>query len=407
MSVQTFVIVGAGLAGAKAAAELREQGFEGRVVLIGAEPEVPYERPPLSKGYLQGSSSKAEAQPFPAEFYGEREIELLLETTVTALDTGAGAITLGDGSTIPFDRLLLATGSRARPLTTPGAQLGGVHYLRTFADADALKSAVKPGASAVIVGAGWIGMEVAASLRQAGVEITVIEPGRVPYERILGREVGEFYHDVHVGHGVNFRLGEGVEALLGSTAVSGVTTSSGETIEADLVVAGIGAIPATDLAEQAGLAVDNGVLVDETLATTNPNIYAAGDIANQLHPFYGSRIRVEHWANALNQGPAAARAMLGDSSPYELLPYFYSDQYDVGMEYSGYATSWDEVVFRGDRDSGEFIAFWLVAGVVIAGMNVNVWDVNDQVQALIRSRAQIDKGKLQDLDTPLQSLVTS
>jgi len=407
MSVQTFVIVGAGLAGAKAAAELREQGFDGRVVLIGAEPEIPYERPPLSKGYLQGSSPKEEAQTFPAEFYGEQEIELLLETTVTAVETGASAVTLGDGSTIPFDRLLLATGSRPRPVTTPGAQLGGVHYLRTFADADALKSAAKPGASAVIVGAGWIGLEVAASLRQAGVEITVIEPAPVPYERVFGREVGEFYRDAHIAHGVNFRLGEGVEALVGSTAVSAVRTSSGETIEADLVVAGIGAIPATELAEQAGLAVDNGVLVDETLATSNPNVYAAGDIANQLHPFYGSRIRVEHWATALNQGPAAARAMLGDPSPYELLPYFFSDQYDVGMEYSGHASSWDDIVFRGERDSGEFIAFWLVGGVVVAGMNVNVWDVNDHVQALIRSRAQIDKGKLQDLDTPLQSLVTS
>jgi 3-phenylpropionate/trans-cinnamate dioxygenase ferredoxin reductase subunit len=407
MSTETFVIVGAGLAGAKAAAELRDQGFDGRVVLIGAEPEIPYERPPLSKGYLQGSSTKAEAQPFPAEFYGEKQIELMLDSTVAALDADAGAVTLGDGSAIAFDRLLLATGSRPRPLTVPGAQLDGVHYLRTFADADALKAAAQPGTSAVVVGAGWIGLEVAASLRQAGVEITVVEPAQVPYERTFGQEVGEFYRDLHLGHGVNFRLGEGVEALLGSTAVSAVRTSSGETIDADLVVAGIGAIPSTELAEQAGLGVDNGVLVSETLATSNPSVYAAGDIANQLHPFYKSRIRIEHWANALEQGPAAARAMLGEKSPYELLPFFFSDQYDLGMEYAGHASSWDEVVFRGERDSGEFIAFWLTSGAVVAGMNVNIWDVNDQIQALIRSRAQIDKAKLKDLDTPLQALVTS
>jgi 3-phenylpropionate/trans-cinnamate dioxygenase ferredoxin reductase subunit len=407
MSVQTFVIVGAGLAGAKAAAELREQGFDGRVVLIGGEPEIPYERPPLSKGYLQGSSTKEEAQPFPADFYGEKQIELLVETIVTAVDSDAGAITLADGSAIAYDRLLLATGSQPRPLTVPGAQLDGVHYLRTFADADRLKSAARPGTSAVVIGAGWIGLEVAASLRQAGVEITVVEPARVPYERLFGQEVGEFYRDLHISHGVNFRLGESVEELLGSTAVTAVRTNTGATIDADLVIAGIGAAPATELAEQAGLAIDNGVLVDATLATSNPNVYAAGDIANHLHPFYGSRIRIEHWANALEQGAAAARGMLGGQTPYELLPFFFSDQYDVGMEYAGHASSWDEVVFRGDRESGEFIAFWLASGVVIAGMNVNLWDVNDDIQALIKSRLKINKAKLQDPDTPLQSLAKS
>jgi 3-phenylpropionate/trans-cinnamate dioxygenase ferredoxin reductase subunit len=256
-----------------------------------------------------------------------------------------------------------------------------------------------------IVGAGWIGSEVAASARQRGVEVTMIDPQSVPNERIFGPEIGSFYRDVHAQHGVQLLSGESVHALEGDGAVERVRTSRG-TIECDFVVIGIGVVPRIDLAREAGLEVENGIHVDERLQTSSPAVFAAGDAANAWHPFYGQRIRVEHWANALNQGPAAARAMLGEPVSYERIPYFFSDQYEVGMEYSGYAQRWDEVVFRGDRDRGEFIAFWLLQSRVVAGMNVNVWDVNEHVQALIRSRRPVDVAELTDPGTPLEALAT-
>jgi 3-phenylpropionate/trans-cinnamate dioxygenase ferredoxin reductase subunit len=262
------------------------------------------------------------------------------------------------------------------------------------------------GARVAVIGAGWIGSEVAASARQKGLEVTVIDPLELPNERIFGREIGEFYRDVHVQHGVKLLLGEGVEGFEGDGSVSRVRTSSGTTVECDFAVVGVGVVPRAHLAQEAGLQTDNGILVGENLQTSAPNVFAAGDVANALHPFYERRIRVEHWANALNQGPAAARAMLGQSVSYDRIPYFFSDQYEVGMEYSGYATEWDEVVFRGDRDGGEFVAFWLAGGRVVAGMNVNVWDVNQHVQALIRSREPVDAGALTDTETPLESLIS-
>jgi 3-phenylpropionate/trans-cinnamate dioxygenase ferredoxin reductase component len=407
MDHATLVIVGAGLGGAKAAGELRERGFDGRIVLASSESEVPYERPPLSKDYLQGKSQKADAQVYPEDFYAEKQIDLLSGVSATAVDKAASTVRFSDGSVVSFDKLLLATGSEPRKLEVPGAELPGVLYLRTFNDADAIREAAKPGARAVVVGSGWIGSEAAASLRQLDVEVTVIDPVSLPNERIFGTEIGEFYRDVHIQHGVDMRLGQEVKALAGDNHVRAVKTSTGDEVEADFVVVGVGVLPRVELAREAGLDVDNGVLVSETLRTSDPNIFAAGDIANQQHPFFGQRIRVEHWSTALNQGPAAARAMLGDETPYDRIPYFFSDQYDVGMEYSGYATKWDKVIFRGDRDGGEFIAFWIADGRVLAGMNVNVWDVNEHVQSLIRSRAQIDLDKLVDPDTPLQSLVPS
>jgi 3-phenylpropionate/trans-cinnamate dioxygenase ferredoxin reductase subunit len=261
------------------------------------------------------------------------------------------------------------------------------------------------GARVAVIGAGWIGSEFAASARQRGLEVTVIDPLEVPYERILGSEIGAFYRDVHVRHGVEMLLGHGVDAFEGDGTVSRVLTSVGEVVDCDFAVVGIGISPRTQLAAGAGLEVDNGVVANQHLETSAAGIFAAGDVVNAWHPFYEERIRVEHWANALNQGPAAARSMLGDDESYERIPYFYSDQYDVGMEYSGYATSWDEVVFRGDREGGEFIAFWLRDGMVVGGMNVNVWDVNQYVQALIRSRQPVDAAALTDPDTPLESLV--
>ncbi len=405
MAAATFVIVGAGLAGAKAAAELRERGFDGRVVLVSAETEVPYERPPLSKEYMQGKAEKSEAQVYAPELYHDQQIELLEGVSATALDASTSTVRLSNGADIQFDKLLLATGSEPRRLDVPGAELDGVMYLRTFADADAIRAAAESGSRAVVIGSGWIGSEVAASLRQLDVAVTVIDPAALPNVRIFGPEIGEFYRDVQLQHGVTMRLGEGADALIGDGRVRAVKTSTGDEVDADFVVVGIGVTPRVQLAADAGLDVDNGVLVSATLQTSDPNIFAAGDIANELHPFYDRRIRVEHWAAALNQGPLAAGSMLGDTKPYDRIPYFYSDQYDVGMEYSGYTTSWDKVVFRGDRAGGEFVAFWIDDDRVVAGMNVNVWDVNQHVQALIRSRAKIDLDRLTDTDTPLESLI--
>jgi 3-phenylpropionate/trans-cinnamate dioxygenase ferredoxin reductase component len=405
MSEKRFVIVGASLAGAKAAGELRARGFDGRVVLIGAEPERPYERPPLSKDYLRGESEREKAFVHELGFYQQHEIELMVGTTATAIDPGAGRLTLEGGRELEFDRLLLTTGAQPRRLSTAGGELDGVHYLRTLADSEALRTRLDDRGHVAVIGAGWIGSEVAASARQRGCEVTVIDPLRLPNERIFGAEIGEFYRDVHAQYGVQLLLGERVEAFEGDTQVRRVCTASGKTIDCDFAVVGVGVAPRIELAQAAGLELENGIVVDERLRTSAPSVSAAGDVANAWHPFYGRRIRVEHWANALNQGPAAARAMLGQDVSYDRIPYFFSDQYEVGMEYSGYATDWDEVVFRGDCDAGEFIAYWLKGGRVVAGMNVNVWDVNEQVQALIRSRHQVDQGTLRDQDTPLATLV--
>jgi 3-phenylpropionate/trans-cinnamate dioxygenase ferredoxin reductase subunit len=404
MSKQTFIIVGASLAGAKAAEELRARGFDGRLVLIGSEPERPYERPPLTKDYLRGESEREKAFVHQGGFYADQEIELLEGVTATAIDVAASQVTVDDGRELSYDRLLLTTGAEPRRLRVPGSDLPGVHYLRTLADCDTLRERLDAGGHVVVVGAGWIGSEFAASARQRGLEVTVVDPLPLPNERIFGPEIGSFYRDVHARQGVELLLDEGVASFDGDEAVARVQTSTGTTIDCDFVVVGIGVAPRVELANDAGLDVDNGVLVDERLRTSAPNVSAAGDVANAWHPFFGQRIRVEHWANALNQGPAAARGMLDEQFGYDRIPYFFSDQYDVGMEYSGYATEWDQVVFRGDRDGGEFIAFWVRDGRVVAGMNVNVWDVNDHVQALIRSREPVDIGELTDADTPLASL---
>jgi 3-phenylpropionate/trans-cinnamate dioxygenase ferredoxin reductase subunit len=404
MSKSTFVIVGASLTGAKAAEELRSQGFDGRVVLLGAESERPYERPPLTKDYLRAESEREKAYVHAAGFYAENDIELETATAVTAIDPAGARVTLADGRALDFDRLLLATGAEPRRTSIDGAALDGVYYLRTLADCDALRERFEMGGRVVVVGAGWIGSEFAASARQRGLEVTVVDPLALPNERIFGPEIGAFYRDLHIEHGVEMVLGDGVKALVGETAVKAVRTIGGRQIACDFVVVGIGVVPRVELGEAAGLDVDNGILVSDALQTSAPNVFAAGDVASADHPFYGERIRLEHWANALNQGPAAARSMLGQTTSYDRIPYFYSDQYDVGMEYSGYAPKWDEVVFRGECDSGEFIAFWLKDQRVIAGMNVNVWDVNEHIQALIRSRKPIQTTALKDPDTPLEAL---
>ena len=401
---RTFVIVGASLAGAKAAEALRHEGFDGRVVLVGEEAERPYERPPLSKDYLRGEAGREKVYVHDEGFYADQRIELRTSARVVAIEPAAGQVVLEDGGSLPYDRLLLATGAVPRRLPIPGSDLPGVHTLRTLEDSESLRQAITPTSRVVVVGAGWIGSEVAASSRQMGADVVLIERGNLPLERVLGAEIGAVYRDLHTDHGVELLSGTGVEAFAGARSVEEVRTSNGRRIACDLVVVGVGAAPRVELAEAAGLVVDDGIAVDEQLETSAPCVFAAGDVAAAFHPFYQARIRVEHWANALNQGPAAARNMLGTGVPYERLPYFFSDQYDLGMEYTGYAPSWDEVVFRGDPAKREFIAFWMRDGRVVAGMNANVWDVTGPIGELIRSRVPVDASRLADPDVALEDL---
>jgi 3-phenylpropionate/trans-cinnamate dioxygenase ferredoxin reductase subunit len=399
----TFVIVGASLTGAKAAEALRVEGFDGRLILIGAETDRPYERPPLSKDFLRG---EADGKPYvhEADFYEQHEIELRSSTVVRDLEPSDNEIELEGGERLAYDKLLLATGAEPRRLPIEGAELEGVHYLRTLADSEALGRELGDGRRVIVVGSGWIGSEVAASARQRGSEVTLIERGSVPLERVLGPELGSIYAEIHRDHGVELLPGTTLEAFEGDGRIESVRTGDGQAIGADLVVVGIGVVPRIELAQRAGLKTENGILVDAHLRTSHGNVFAAGDVANAEHPFYGRQIRVEHWDNAINQGEAAARSMLGSSGPYERIPYFFSDQYEVGMEYVGHATEWDEVVYRGDVAAREFIAFWLKDERLVAGMNVNVWDVSDQIRELIRSRRTLDRADLTD-ETPLSELV--
>jgi len=415
-AAQTFVIVGASLAGAKAAETLRTEGFDGRVVLIGEETERPYERPYLSKEYLRGDKPAAKLYVHDEGFYADNDIELLTGTRVESLDPGAREVTLSGGSTMAYSRLLLATGAAPRRLALPGADLPGVRYLREMADSDALRTAITAASRVVVIGAGWIGSEVAASARQLGAEVAIVGPEAVPLERVLGPRVGGVYRDLHAEHGVDLHLSTQIEAIVGNGAAQGVRTTDGSVIEGDLVVVGVGASPRDELAREAGLTLENGIVVDEFLRTSAPDVFAAGDVAATWNTRYNKRIRLEHWANALNQGPTAARNMLNGSSKdskdstdhpmtaYAKLPYFYSDQYDLGMEYNGYATDWDHVVFRGDPSAGEFIAFWLRDGRVLAGMNANIWDQGDAIKAIVRGGTIVDTDALADPSVPLADL---
>ena len=407
MSAQEpFVIVGGGLAGAKAAETLRTEGFDGRIVLVGAEDERPYERPPLSKGYLLGTAERESARVHEGDWYAAHDVELRTGAQVTGLDVAGHRVALDTGEEVPFTRLLLATGASARRLRLPGADLDGVHYLRTLADADRLRAALTAGGRrVVVVGAGWIGLEVTAAARHHGNDVTVVEPQPTPLHTVLGAEMGDVFARLHRDHGVDLRTRTGVQAFRGDGQVGAVVLDGGEEVAADLVVVGVGAAPNTGLAEEAGLAVGNGVLVDAGLRTSAPDVYAAGDVAAALHPLYGRHVRVEHWANALNQGPAAARSMLGQPVSYDRVPYFFTDQYDLGMEYSGLGSPEATVVSRGKPEDGAFIAFWLRDGRVEAGMNVNVWDVTGPIQELIRSGRQVPVERLTDPAVPLEQLL--
>ncbi|MGW1025634.1 NAD(P)/FAD-dependent oxidoreductase [Streptomyces sp. NPDC002577] len=403
------VIVGASLAGAKAAQTLREEGFDGPLVLIGEESERPYERPPLSKGYLIGKDAREQIYVHPPQWYVEHDVDLRLGMAVTAVDPAAREVTLADGSRVGYGKLLLTTGSSPRRLPVPGAELERVLYLRRVEDSDRIKEAFRSASRAVVIGAGWIGLETTAAARTASVEVTVLERAELPLLRVLGREVAQVFADLHTDHGVDLRFGAQVAEITGSgRAADGVRLSDDTRIDADVVIVGVGIMPNTVLAQEAGLEVDNGIRVDERLRTSYPDIYAAGDVANAFHPLLGKHIRVEHWANALHQPQTAAKAVLGQQDAmYDRIPHFFTDQYDLGMEYAGYVEpgGYDQVVFRGDVAGREFIAFWLADSRVLAGMNVNTWDVNDQIQALVRAAQPVDIHMLTDPQVPLESLL--
>jgi 3-phenylpropionate/trans-cinnamate dioxygenase ferredoxin reductase component len=401
-----FVIVGGGLAGAKAAEALRADGFDGEVVLFGSEPERPYERPPLSKGYLLGKEDREKAFVHSAGWYDEHDVDLRSGVTVAMIDPAAHLVTF-DGGTIAYDKLLLATGASARRIDIPGAGLGNVLYLRTLPESEALRAAFTPEARVVIIGSGWIGLEAAAAARTAGSSVTVIEPQPGALYGAIGPELGGKFADLHRSHGVEFHFGESAAEFLaagpGSGQVGSVVTSGGTELPADVVVIGIGAAPNDGLAKSAGLEVNNGVVTDSALRTSDPDIFAAGDVANSYLPLLGRHLRMDHWSNALNGGKAVALSMLGKQVEYNRVPYFYSDQYDLGMECAGLPSpgTYDQVVYRGDADALEFIAFWLKDGRLVAGMNVNVWDVNDDLQGLIRSGKPLDPARLSDPAIPL------
>ena len=406
----TFVIAGAGLAGAKAAETLRAEGFTGRVALIGTETEIPYERPPLSKGLLLGTADRASAYVHEAGWYAEHDVELRTGTTVAAIDREKHRVRLSDGDDLAYDKLLLATGASPRQLAVPGAQLGNVLYLRTLADSDRISATVRDGTRLVVIGSGWIGLEVTAAARSRGAAVTVVTPAALPLEKVLGDRLAGVFAGLHREHGVDFRFGSEVRELRGDTDVAQVVLADGSTLDADAVLVAIGVTPNTGLADQARLGVDNGVLVDARLCTDDPDIFAAGDLANIDHPLLGARIRVEHWATALHTGPVAARAMLGQDARWDRLPYFFTDQYDLGMEYSGWVPPGGkaEVIIRGDEQGREFIAFWTVDGRVAAGMNVNIWDVNEQIQDLVRAGlggATVDPARLADPAVALPDLL--
>jgi 3-phenylpropionate/trans-cinnamate dioxygenase ferredoxin reductase component len=405
MSERTIVIVGAGLGAARAAVNLRKEGFEERIVMLAEEAELPYERPPLSKDYLRGTKGRDEVRVKGADGWQADRVEILTETRATALDLRSREVRSEDGRRFEFWRVLLATGAEARPLPVPGAELSGVFTLRTFDQADAIRAAALSAGEAVVVGGGWIGAEVAASLRQLGVEVTMIMRASLPLERALGPEIGAVYRDLHVQHGVRILPGVRVEAVVGEGAAAGVRLADGRLVAARVIIAGVGVRPRDELARAADLVVDDGVEVDELLRTSDPDVFAIGDVASQWHPLLGARVRVEHWDTARRHGIAVAKSMLDRGAPYRKAPYFYSDQYDLDMEYVGHPARWDRLVFRGDPATGSFCAFWLAGSRVVAGLNARVPGVSPTIAKLIESGVEVDPAALADPGQPLESML--
>ena len=390
MGDDELVIVGGGLAGAKAAEGARSHGWDGRIRLVGDEHRPPYERPHLSKEILVGTKPPSSALVHDDAFYATHEIDVLLGAAATGVALGDRAVELDGGRRLRYDKLVLATGSTPRRPPIAGVGLDHVYTFRTLDDVWSLKDRLLPGHRVAVVGASWIGTETAACARQRGCDVVMIDPSSLPLERVLGAEVGSYFARLHTDHGVELFMGRGVAAIDGAHEVEGVRLDDGTVLAVDTVVLGVGVTPNIEMASAAGLDVDDGVLVDSSLVTSHPDVYAAGDIANAAHPVLGRRVRVEHWANALHQGLAAGANAAGASVVFDRIPYFYSDQYDMGMEYSGWPVPWDDVVFRGDPAQGAYVAFYLAEGRLVGGANVNVWDVNEHIQALIRAATIVD-----------------
>jgi 3-phenylpropionate/trans-cinnamate dioxygenase ferredoxin reductase component len=403
---ETFVIVGAGVAGGGAAAALREEGFDGRVVLIGAEQQPPYERPPLSKEYLRGESSFERALFQPPDFYDENGVETRFGVRATRVDAAEKVVELDGGERVAYDRLLVATGGRNRRFRIPGMDLEGIYSLRTVADSDRIRAEISPGRRAVVVGMGFIGSEVAASLRQSGVDVVVVDRNEVPLRRVLGEEVGRVIEGIHRDHGTSMIFEDTVAAFEGVGRVERATTARGRRIECDFVVVGLGVEPVTDFLADTGAEIDNGVVVDEYLRTGVEGIYAAGDVANHYHPVFGRRIRVEHWQNALKQGPVAARNMLDKDKPYDEVPWFWSDQYEHNLQYAGFHTEWDELVVRGSIEERNFVAFYRKERRVLAAVALNRGRDLRRSMPLIKAREPIDAARLCDLDVDLRALAS-
>ena len=403
---ETLVIVGASLAGGGAAATLRQEGFDGRVVLIGAEQQPPYERPPLSKEYLRGEFPFERVLVQPSDFYDENGIETRFGVRATRVDAAEKVVELDGGERVAYDKLLVATGGRNRRFRIPGMDLEGIYSLRTVADSDRIRAEISPGRRAVVVGMGFIGSEVAASLRQSGVDVVVVDRNEVPLRRVLGEEVGRVIEGIHRDHGTSMIFEDTVAAFEGVGRVERVTTARGRRIECDFVVVGLGVEPVTDFLADTGAEIDNGVLVDEYLRTGVEGIYAAGDVANHYHPVFGRRIRVEHWQNALKQGPVAARNMLDKDKPYDEVPWFWSDQYEHNLQYAGFHTEWDELVVRGSIEERNFVAFYRKERRVLAAVALNRGRDLRRSMPLIKAREPIDAARLCDLDVDLRALAS-
>jgi 3-phenylpropionate/trans-cinnamate dioxygenase ferredoxin reductase subunit len=404
----SFVIVGGGMAGAIAAQTLREEGFDGKITLLGQEPNAPYERPPLSKDYLQSKADRHSIFVQPEPWYAEHAVELCLGNAVTSLDPATGTVTTATGAQLTYDKLLLATGSKPRRLGVPGADLDGVYYLRNVEDSERLKIGFGQAKRVVIIGAGWIGLETAAAARAAGLDVTLLVSGEMPLEHVLGSAVAPIFAELHRSHGVDLRYRTTAVELTGRQgSVTGVMLNDGTLIDADMIIVGIGAVPRTQLAAETGLKIDNGIVVDEHLRTSDPDIFAAGDIAHAYNPRLGRHSRVEHWANARRQGAVAAKAMLGHDAVDVRPSYFFTDQYDLSMEYTGDIgpAGYDRVIFRRYEDPRQVIVFWLYEQRVQAGMNINIWDVAEDIERLILSARPIDADDLADPMIPLAGLL--
>jgi 3-phenylpropionate/trans-cinnamate dioxygenase ferredoxin reductase component len=404
----SFIIVGGGMAGAIAAQTLREEGFDGSITLLSQEPNLPYERPPLSKDYLQGNADRDSIFVHPESWYAEHAVELSLGGAVTSLDPAARTVATATGTQLRYDKLLLVTGSKPRRLDLPGANLDGVHYLRNVEDSERIKIEFARAKRAVIIGAGWIGLETAAAARAAGLDVTILVSGDMPLQHVLGPEVAPIFDELHRSHAVDLRYRTTASELIGRHGTAtGVVLSDGTRIDADMIIVGIGAIPRIELAAEAGLKIDNGIVVDEHLRTSDPDIFAAGDIAQTYNPRLGRHIRVEHWANARRQGAVAAKSMLGQDAVDVRPSYFFTDQYDLSMEYTGDIgpAGYDRVIFRRYDDPRQVIVFWFYEQRVQAGMNINIWDVAEDIERLIQSAGPINADDLADRMIPLAGLL--